>query len=43
MTTMSFSCTAYGAKDKSYMVSESTFSKYELASSTGKLVGASCK
>ena len=35
-----FSFTAYGAKDKSYVVSKNTFSKYELASSTGKLVGA---
>ncbi|MCP4320694.1 MAG: hypothetical protein GY787_02295 [Alteromonadales bacterium] len=36
-----FSFTAYGAKDKSYVVSKNTFNSYELASSTGKLVGAS--
>lgn len=36
-----FSFTAYGAPDKSYVVTKNTFTEYELASSTGKLVGAS--
>lgn len=35
-----YSFTAYGAKDKSYVVSENTFTKYELASESGKLMGA---
>lgn len=36
-----FSFTAYGAPDKSYVVTKNTFTKYQLASSTGKLEGAS--
>lgn len=36
-----FSFTAYGAPDKSYVVSKNTFKKFDLASSTGKLLGAS--
>ncbi|ABE50458.1 YceI family protein [Methylobacillus flagellatus] len=35
-----FSFTAFGAPDKSYVVSKNTFKKYEVASSTGKLEGA---
>lgn len=32
--------TAYGAPDKSYAVSKNTFGSYELASASGKLLGA---
>ncbi|MGY1488609.1 YceI family protein [Methylobacillus pratensis] len=35
-----FYFTAFGAPDKSYVVSKNTFKKYQLASSTGKLEGA---
>ena len=35
-----FSFTAYGAKDKSYVVSKNTFKEFQLASATGNLVGA---
>jgi len=36
----SYSFTAYGAKDKSYVVTQNTFTKYEVASASGKLLGA---
>ncbi|WP_420554120.1 hypothetical protein [Neptuniibacter marinus] len=35
-----FSFTAYGAKDKSYAVTNNTFTKYELSSESGKLLNA---
>jgi len=35
-----FSFTAFGAPDKSYIVTKNTFKKYQLASATGKLEGA---
>ncbi|WP_415889255.1 YceI family protein [Neptuniibacter sp. SY11_33] len=35
-----YSFTAYGAKDKSYVVTQNTFKTYELASESGKLLGA---
>ncbi|WP_232417864.1 YceI family protein [Methyloversatilis thermotolerans] len=35
-----FDFTAYGAKDKSYVVSKNTFNKFELASASGRLLGA---
>lgn len=36
-----FSFTAYGAKDKSYVVTQNTFTQFELASESGKLLNAS--